>query len=363
MARKFGEHEMAPRTAAYFETLARGKFDLDWFENTKTEWGVRVEPGKRGILLNDINVGSYGEVPEHSLPGTGMAPRGAELDVDLPSLGYRLNSKYEVWSVNAASLYEEAKTRQWNATTDIPWHELKRLPEDLERAMCQVCTLLTEVEFIAADLPAKWMHQIHQNYHEVKCFLASQVIDEARHLEVFRKRALANGGGLMRATKEAEDALQAIIEAPTYSMASSFMHVLGEGMVLSLFRAGELIGKTDVDKRIFRMCMQDEARHVSYGTMHLKYYLENHPNPRAARDEINHILSKGEGMMLAMFGVPEFLEPLMILAGGGIEGMKDAKPAVGGIWQKMVHEYFGRCDRAGVSERREQCRLPSALPM
>ena len=38
-------------------------------------------------------------------------------------------------------------------------------------------TFLTEVEFIAADAPTRWM-------------------DEARHTDVFRKRALANGGGL-----------------------------------------------------------------------------------------------------------------------------------------------------------------------
>lgn len=137
MTRRFGEPQIAPRSAAYFETLARGKFDLEWFENTKTEWGIRVQPTKRGVLMNDINIGSYGEVPEHSLPGTGMAPRGAERDADLPSLGYRLNSKYEVWSDNAASLYEEAKTRQWNATTDIPWQDLPPLPESIERAMCR----------------------------------------------------------------------------------------------------------------------------------------------------------------------------------------------------------------------------------
>jgi hypothetical protein len=34
---------------------------------------------------------------------------------------------------------------------------LNPLPDDLERAMCQLCTFLTEVEFIAADAPTRWM--------------------------------------------------------------------------------------------------------------------------------------------------------------------------------------------------------------
>jgi hypothetical protein len=45
---------------------------------------------------------------------------------------------------------------------------LRRSPDELERAMCQVCTGLTEVEFIAADMPVKWLWHINHDFHEVK---------------------------------------------------------------------------------------------------------------------------------------------------------------------------------------------------
>jgi hypothetical protein len=49
------------------------------------------------------------------------------------------------------------------------------------------------VEFVAGDFPAKWMYRIPQDFLEVKSFLSTQIMDEARHQEVFRKRALAGG--------------------------------------------------------------------------------------------------------------------------------------------------------------------------
>ena len=61
------------------------------------------------------------------------------------------------------------------------------------------------------------------------------------------------------------------------------MHLLGEGIVLSLFRAGEASSPSPVEEQIFRLCMQDEARHVAYGTMHLRYRLEGtRPWPRTS---------------------------------------------------------------------------------
>ena len=152
----------------------------------------------------DIAVGSYGEVPEH--PGhRSMAPRGADVDADTADMGYILNWKTDMWSDNVTELYEEAVARQWSATRDIPWGDLRELPADVEHAMCQLCTLLTEVEMIAADLPAKWMWRMNHDFIEAKMFLCTQIMDEARHAEVFRKRALANGGGLLVSARRADE--------------------------------------------------------------------------------------------------------------------------------------------------------------
>ncbi|KKL13954.1 hypothetical protein LCGC14_2520590, partial [marine sediment metagenome] len=98
--------------------------------------------------------------------------------------------------------------------------------------------------------------------------------------------ALANGGGLMRCLTGTEVFLRTILHAPTYIQGSFLMHVLGEGLVLDIFRGGEFLAQNKVEKEIYRLCMQDEARHVSYGTMHLKYFLENHPDRKKALAEI-----------------------------------------------------------------------------
>ena len=64
-------------------------------------------------------------------------------------------------------------------------------------------------------------------------------MDEARHLDVFRKRALANGGGLL--SSSGNDGLRVIIEAKDFTEMSAIMHVQGEGFVQSMFRMGEYI--------------------------------------------------------------------------------------------------------------------------
>ena len=63
-------------------------------------------------------------------------------------------------------------------------------------------------QMIAADLPAKWMWRMNHDFLEAKMFLCTQIMDEARHSEVFRKRALANGGGLTQ--DELVDLLQRV---------------------------------------------------------------------------------------------------------------------------------------------------------
>jgi PAS domain len=137
--------------------------------------------------------------------------------------------------------------------------------------------------------------RINQHFHEVKMFLCTQAMDEARHLEVFRKRALANGGGLLRCRADTEMGLAGILLAPTYIQGSFLMHVGGEGLVLDLFRAGEFLAQNKCEKEIYRLCMQDEARHVSYGTMHLKYFLEHTPDREAVEEELHVVADTVDG--------------------------------------------------------------------
>ena len=332
------------------------ELDWAWLAGHESEWGVHPKPSARGLTMMDIAVGSYAEVPEHPKHRS-MAARGADIADDTPDMGYILNKKSDVWSSNVSELYEEAVARQWSATRDIPWNQLEELSPDLEHAMCQLCTTLSEIEMIASDLPAKWMWRMNHEFLEAKMFLCTQIMDEARHSEVFRKRALANGGGLLKSRGGSETLLRTIIEAKTYTQATALLHLLGEGMILDLFRQGEAIAPTDVEKRIFRMCMQDEARHVAYGTMHIRHSVENDPD---VAEEIHAALDHGEAAMLALGTAPDMSTALAMLLAGGADKIEEVGfPLQMQLGKNQLTSYLARCERAGVG-RLDRTTLPLA---
>ena len=339
--------------------MAMGNFDLGWMDSNPEGWGQEVECSADGLRITDIEKGHYAKVPEHGSSHGSMAPRGCFVPEETPGLDqYFLNEMSEVWAENAGALYDEAVVRQWNSVTDIPWDKLEKLPDDIEKSVCQMCTGLTEVEFVAGDMPAQWLHRINHDFHEVKLFLATQIMDEARHLDVFRKRALANGGGLLSASPGNEELLGAILTANDYTTASALMHIFGEGFVLTLFRQGEFLAPTEVEKTIFRMCMQDEARHVAYGVKHLQYLLERHPE---REKEIHKILDLGEQAIFSLTIEPQTSEPRAILAGGGIENIELGMARMAFIYQKQVKEYLSRLKIAGL-DRESRVTIPLEIP-
>jgi hypothetical protein len=347
-----------------FERLKSGRHSLHWMNTDGANWGKSAKPSSRGLTYTDTNrLPAYGTLPEHA-EWRNFAPRGSVREPyrdRMPMLDdYVVTERSQVWADNVITLYEEAKARQWNATRDIPWAELETLPEDLAKATSQLCTFLTEVEFVAGDFPAKWLYRTPQDFLEVKSFLATQIMDEARHQEVFRKRAIA-GGGLLHASPGFEWALAAILDAPTHTMGTYLLNLLGEGLVLSIFRSGEMIAKTYVDKEIFRRCLQDEARHVSYGVLQLKQHLDHAPDRAAAVEQMHRFADVGEMVILTAFTEAALVEPVAILLAGSLSKIDQGMDGLGHVWTMFMEEYFARCDRAGFA-RRERSRIPMTPP-
>ena len=172
---------------------------------------------------------------------------------------------------------------------------------------------------------------------------------------MFRKRALANGVGLLRASVRGEHALKGLLEADSYSEGSVFLHVLGEGFILTLFRSSELISPSPVEQRMFQLVMQDEARHVSYGLQHLRYLMDKSPE---CRPQINNFLDEAEKHLSGLFN-PDQLEAMIVLGGKGTSPkcIEKGIEVVGAFQGKQIKEYFQRCDRAGLPERRDRSPL------
>jgi hypothetical protein len=347
-------------------TMRTGELDLSWMQAATEPAACEPQNPRRGLTFRDLDVGNYGfsAMPELIRKNRSFAPRGAEIPAGVPDLQAEVNRKSEVWAYNVEGYYEEAMSRQWNATTDVPWADLAKieLPDDIARAYSQLLTFLTEVEMIATDVPAKWLGRLNADFFEVKNFIATQVMDEARHAEVFRKRALTTGYGLMKASPHNEANLKFLRDADSFSESSTTLHLQAEGMVLTLFRFSEYIAPTEGDKKLFRLVMQDEARHVGYGMQHLKWVLDHFPEKR---EIIHKHLDEAENFVFGAAYAVEVMEPFIILSGKGTkkENIEQGCRITAQFQVKQVEEYFERLEKCGLPERKDRSQLYKALEL
>jgi hypothetical protein len=325
--------------------------NLDWL-NLDTEQGMRVAASRRGLTLEDINAMSYSVSGKDLAGASTFGARGAKPDPRSPRHGRQYKDKGDVWSESAMLLYEEANQRQWSSARDIPWNTIEPMSDDLEWAMCTLCTFLTQVEFIAGDLPGRFMEQVHPDHFEAQLFLGSQIMDESRHLDVFRKRTLVNGGGMT----DAGFGAIGLLSVDDFTEMTALLHLFGEGFVQTLFRMGELIGQNEAEKKMFRLAAQDESRHLAFGVTHLKYVMDTQP---WRREEIHHYLDNQEGTLgqsqqAGLTTNPMTGEALAILAGGGIDKIDEGYAKLMIMRKRQVNEYMHRLEVIGLPERRER---------
>ena len=132
-------------------------------------------------------------------------------------------------------LAEQATRAQWDASRDVPWEAARELPDFMERAVAQVMTFIAQNEYAALYVPAAFLPHVNPAYAEVVMWLAGHVHDEARHIEVFTKRALI-GGYAGQALASTELSLKTLLEERDFSGAALLLNVLGEGTFLDLLR-------------------------------------------------------------------------------------------------------------------------------
>ena len=319
---------------------------------------------KKSVLGDDFD--DVDEVEDRSGNLTGRV-RGSLPRVGVPQIGaYAFRTKSEVWAHNLTKLYNEAVSRQWSSATDIPWETLEPLPDDIEAAECQLATFLTQVEFVAADVPGRFISTMSPDYMEVRLFLLAQMMDESRHMDVFRKRALANGGGLMRRVDTVSNVVGGeLTNFREFTELSSQMHLVAEGNVLTMFRLGELMAYNEAEKAIYRRAAQDEARHVAFGVLHMRYLNEFDPD---RREEVHTYLDEAEFKQATGAGGENpagqrmlTAEALAVLLGGGKDKVDEGQKILMAVRQKQVKEYFQRLKSAGFADRIANGRVHPAL--
>ncbi len=209
---------------------------------------------------------------------------------------------YERSRPNLGRLYEKAKTSQWNGETDLDW-SVDVDQEKLAREMGQITmpdpSILPEA-FHSSPM-AKWGEKewievgIHQQnwmlsqfmhgeqgalvctakivetvpWIDAKYYASTQVMDEARHVEVFAKYLDTKLSGHFPINAHLKMLLDDIIADSRWDMTYLGMQIMVEGLALAAFGMMQQITPEPLLKQLLRYVMSDEARHVAFGVLSL----------------------------------------------------------------------------------------------
>jgi hypothetical protein len=202
-------------------------------------------------------------------------------------------------------LYEKAKHSQWNGETDLPWDT----EVDVERLAVEMGGNPQIQRFRdAANTPGspfekfsekEWTQLVieGQNWRlsqfmhgeqgallctakivetvpwiDAKYYASTQVMDEARHVEVFAKYLDTKLTGHYPINIHLRMLLDDIINDSRWDMTYLGMQIMVEGLALAAFGFMHMLTQDPLLKQLLRYVMSDEARHVAFGVLSLKEY-------------------------------------------------------------------------------------------
>jgi len=142
----------------------------------------------------------------------------------------------------------------------------------------QVMTYLIENETAALLVPTRFLARLHPHFREVMQLLAIQAADEARHIEVFTRRAKLRREQLGLSTAGGQASLATLFDEPDFAVASFLLAVLGEGSFLALLWFIRDHAPDECTREVARLAAQDEARHVAFGLAHLARHAALEPD-------------------------------------------------------------------------------------
>jgi hypothetical protein len=202
-------------------------------------------------------------------------------------------------------LYEKAKTGQWNATTDLPWDtevDQEKVVREVQALTGATATVGTNTAHYADSPVAKWgdkewlefgiesqnwtlsqfMHgeqgallctaKICETvpWYDAKLYAATQVVDEARHVEVFARYLDEKLSGHYPINAHLKMLLDDIINDSRWDMTYLGMQIMVEGLALAAFSFQYQLTPEPLLRQLLRYVMSDEARHVAFGVLSLQ---------------------------------------------------------------------------------------------
>jgi len=215
---------------------------------------------------------------------------------------------YETKIKALRDLYQVAKKEQWNAATDIPWQLeidpsgdildprqdpfrdfdfVKALPEETQTAMAVRNAAWILSQFLHGEQGALLCcGQLVEVVPDIdgKLYAATQVIDEARHVEVFH-RYVERLHHVYPIDPVLQTVLNRILEADLWQMKCVGMQVIVESLAMGAFRIMKEGSRDELLRHIVGLTSQDEARHVSYGLIYMKDEIPRLSDPDRNRIE------------------------------------------------------------------------------
>jgi len=285
------------RTATW--ELVRGSADTDRWAGAERAGG----PGVDGIVARP--------------PARwGPAARGALVEAGGPAGRFDLDDRDVVWADLAPRLYAHAAAAQWDPATAVDWGADPDVPvpADVEAAVVQVMTYLVENEQAALVVPAGLLARVHPHFREVQQLLAVQAADEARHMEVFTRRALLHGSEMGTSSAGGRSSLATLLAEPDFSLATFLLSVLGEGSFLALLAFLERHAPDPVTARITHLARVDEARHVAFGVAHLEHQSQR---DRSLPGKLRAAIERRHDALVDTAGLnADVFDALVVLAAG-----------------------------------------------
>jgi hypothetical protein len=328
--------------------LAGGSINRPEFKWMKvpTEWGIRARASdpELGLTIGDLNVGTYGDIPDVWTNRSEIA-RGSYPSDAVEDMGYTIFDKGLIWADCVVPLYETAIRDRWISATDLRWASLEVLPDDIEKAVCQFLTEQSDRAYFTGALWSGWLPEISYGYLELKLFLSTVIYDLARHSEAFRKRALANGGGL--GLQAPTDFSRAAKESRSFPELAAILFVQ-DSALLTLFKNAEQIAQNQLEREMYALVAKDRQRMMEYHIERLKHMMFKYPD---RREEQQLYFGKAEGRMAKDWADPVVAEPLAILLGGGRDKIESGKAKLQQFRKLQVKTYLEHLEAATFYRR------------
>jgi hypothetical protein len=191
-------------------------------------------------------------------------------------------------------LYEKGKAGQWNAETDVDWSAEVSKDEWIMNpeasALAQLCKMMGADEATqkaaAFDEVAYTISQLLHGEQaalqlcgqltnvcdkmDQKFYAASQVIDEARHIEVFAKFLQRKMGTLYPIGSTLKTLLDILLEVPGMKFKVLGMQTLFEGMAVGIMDMVRRESRSPLFSDILLRVEGDEARHAAFGVLNMR---------------------------------------------------------------------------------------------